>query len=80
MVDRKKLYMPIGRTIVVDGRTWKYKIGRQNVVARSFDSKEKRVIDFCKLTGTSWSDIERGQWRGGFSIEPKEIAVWLKST
>jgi hypothetical protein len=66
------------RKIVVNQREWKYQIGQQNVIARAVDNRESRTIDFSKLTGLSWNDIEKGEWKGWFHITPKEIANWLK--
>jgi hypothetical protein len=67
------------RNIVVDGRPWKYRIGRGMVVARSDDDKmESRKIDFSDLTGLSNSDIENMMHNRGFRITPKIIAAWLR--
>lgn len=66
------------RTINIDGRIWRWKVGRNNVVARAQDNDEKRVVDFSKLTGLDWYSIERGQWKGGFKITPGMVADWLQ--
>ena len=54
------------RTIAMDGRTWRYKIGRGSVVARSDDLK--CVTTFYRLTG-AFEDVQ---------ITPKHIAGWLR--
>jgi len=68
------------RTIVVDGRTWKWGVGKQNIIVRAQDNNESRHIDFSTLTGLSWTEIERGQWKRWFKITPKHIAAWLNNS
>jgi hypothetical protein len=67
------------RNIVVDGRPWKYRIGRGTVVARSDDDKfETRKIDFSTLTGIDWNSVENMVHNRGFRITPRIIANWLR--
>lgn len=69
------------RKIVVNEKTYKYRIGRQNVVIVDTDSKGEKgkiVVDFSKLTGWSWDTIERGMNKGYFSITPKQIADYIE--
>lgn len=65
------------RNINVDSVAWRYRIGKQNVVARSGDIVRK--IDFSSLTGLSWAEIDRAEWKRYFHITPKAIANWLDS-
>lgn len=67
------------RKIVVDGREWKYKIGRQHVVANAVDNNEKQLVDFSALMGYSWDEIDSMRRRHGLHITPKTIADWLRS-
>ena len=67
------------RKIVVNGREWRYKIGFANVVARTENPKVVKYVDFSTLTGFSWIDIERAEWKKYFHITPKQIADWLRS-
>lgn len=63
------------RKINIRNEEWKYKIGKFNVVAKK--EKETIVINLSELTCISWDEIERGVWKGYFSITPKHIANWL---
>ncbi|MHA2062875.1 MAG: hypothetical protein ACXABY_00640 [Candidatus Thorarchaeota archaeon] len=65
------------RKVVVDSGEWKWKLGRNSVIARHVETKESRVVDLSALTGLSWGDVERGFWKGGLSITPRFIAAWL---
>lgn len=62
----------------VGGKIWKYRIGRQNVVA--FCGNEKKVEKIWKIKGVSPETFERGQWKktSDGMLFPKEIAEWLK--
>jgi len=66
------------RKIIVDEKLWWWKFIKSKVVAYSDETKEKRVIDLSTLTGQSWNDIERGEWKHYFSVTPKEVEKWLK--
>jgi len=67
------------RKIIINGDTYKYIIGKGNVVIWA-PNKKKIVVDFSTLTGRSWDAIERGQWkntRDGM-ITPKDIANYIQ--
>lgn len=68
------------RKIVVDGVQWLYRIGKHNVTAMCVRTRERKTIDFSKLTGMEWDTIEKGMWRRWFHITPKQIATWLSNT
>lgn len=67
------------RKISVNDVEWRFKIGKQNVVARNAETGKSKVINFHHLTGLSWNEIDRGKWKGWFSITPKQIANWLNN-
>lgn len=67
------------RTITVNRREWKYKIGRSFIVANAIDNNEKRLDDLPTVTGLTWDEIERGKWKQYLHITPKMIADWLKN-
>ena len=65
------------RKIVVYNKEYQYRIGKQNVVIRC-DGKKFSVVDFSKLTGMSWNDIERGEWERQFHIKPNQVATHIR--
>jgi len=64
------------RKIIVNGKEYTYMIGRSNVVIRN--EEKKIVVDFSTLTGISWPNIERGQWKKYFHIQPHHVANFIK--
>lgn len=64
------------RKIVVDGAMWRYRIGRSGVEART--PSRKFYDQLPAVTGMTWYDIERGQWKRWFSVTPKTIAEWIR--
>jgi len=70
------------RKIVVNNKTYKYRIGRQNVVIVediNEGEENKTVVSFSTLTNMSPNDIERAKWKRYFSITPSDIANYIKS-
>ncbi len=65
------------RKIVIGEKEWKYQIGKDNVVARCGSVVE--TIDYSKLNGISWDDIERACWKKNFHITPKVISEWISN-
>ncbi len=41
------------------------------------ETGEKKTIGLDKLTGLSWTDIERGHWKKWFCITPKDVENWI---
>ncbi len=65
------------RKIVVEGVELEYLVGKSNVIVRS-SGDWKLVAPFTEVTGMTWYDIERDQWKGNFSITPVMIAKLLE--
>ena len=67
------------RKIVVNNKTYKYRIGRQNVVIveNGTTEKNKMVVDFSTLKTMSWDTVERAIHKRYFSISPKDIANYI---
>jgi hypothetical protein len=60
------------RKIHLFGKVWEYIIGNGRIVIWSPDGK-KYLTDMSEVSGWSWTDIERGTWKGYFSITPQMI-------
>jgi len=67
------------RKIVVNGKTFQYRIGKESVVFRN-THKKSFFADFSEITGWSWNDIERGMWKKYFSITPHQIADYIRKS
>jgi hypothetical protein len=65
------------RKLVIDNKDYKYFIGKSNVVIKDSEDK-KTVVDFSKLTGLAWHEIERQQWKRCFSITPRTVTEYIK--
>ena len=65
------------RPITVGGMNWRYRVGKHYCVAKAEDTGEGRKISLADLTGMSWSDVDRGQWKRWFHVTPKQVADWL---
>ena len=65
------------RTITVAGKVWKYRIGKNFVVAKAADTGEGKKVKLTDLTGMSFETIERAVWKRYFHVTPKQIATWL---
>jgi hypothetical protein len=68
-----------GRLLVVDGKRWKWRLGRANVVAYCEDG-EKRVSPAHIVKNVSADEWERRQWKhmSNASITPNDVANWLR--
>lgn len=62
------------RKITVDGQVYRYKVGRGAVKVDGMPH-----VDFSRLTGWSWNDIERGTWKRYFSITPRHVRQFILS-
>ena len=60
-------------------RVWKWRVGRQTVVARC--GELKRLIPIWKLTGyTELNGYEHDKHKGTIHVTPKLVADWLFNT
>lgn len=66
------------RHIVVDGREWKYKCGRQSVVANAIDNNEKRCAGYAEVANMDHYAVEHDRHKRNFHLTPKQIADWLR--
>lgn len=66
------------RKIIVDGREWKYKIGKSYCVANAIDNNEKKLIHLAKLAGVDQHTFERALYKHTFHITPAMVADWIK--
>lgn len=66
------------RKIVVDGVEYKWIYGKTTVVIRDADNAVVDKVLLTKLTGWSWADIERAQYKRYFKITPVQIADWIQ--
>lgn len=69
----------IMRRIVVDGQTFKWKVGRSNI-SFVLPGGLRSYASFVEVTGVDWNEIERGQWKRYFKITPKQVADFIRRT
>lgn len=63
------------RTIVVNNRTWKWRVGKGSVVAKDQDTGKGKFIAISDLNGKTDADKFSGDfWR----VTPRDIARWLR--
>ena len=67
------------RSITVNGKVWKYRIGKGNLVAKDEEANKSYTINFADLTGWNWTEIEREQDDKRFHITPRQVADWIKT-
>jgi len=72
------------RKIVVNGKTWEWRVGRSNVVLKL--DKQKHIVKFEEIVyhrcgfneRAAHEYVERGQRKRYFHITPADIAYYLK--
>lgn len=67
------------RKIVVQGVEYEYKVGRSYVDIRPPEGA-RMTPDLREVTGLTWDEIERGQWKRYFSVTPKQIKEYIEGT
>ncbi len=72
----KKKKTRYNRKAHIQGREWRWFVGRWNIAFLGPD-REKFYASFNDVTGKSSDEIERGQWKGYFSITPFEVKQYL---
>jgi len=65
------------RKIVVDDKTYWWLIGGAYIIIWD-EEKKKYFFNLSEFTGWSWNEIERGHWKGYFSIKPKFVAEQIR--
>lgn len=66
------------RKIVVDGVEYKWIYGHTTVVIRDADNAVVAKPLLTEITGWSWADIERAQYKSYLKITPVQIADWIQ--
>lgn len=69
-----------GRKIVVDGKTFTYRVGERSTVIHDAEGKRFDLIDNNVLRGVSPDTFARGQWKrsGDGVVAPSRLAEFLK--
>lgn len=62
------------RNINIDGKIWRWKVGRGAVSIRDPENKHS-YVDFTTLTGIE--DVERTSWKGNLHIQPKHVRNYI---
>ncbi len=65
------------RKITVGGTDYEYKVGLVHVDIRPPEGA-RMTPDLREVTGWTWDEIERGQWKGGFSVRPQQIKDYIE--
>jgi hypothetical protein len=67
------------RRIEVDGVTWRYRFGCDNVVIVLRNGK-KVIVNYSTLTGRTPDLIERGQWKGTSDgmVTPEHVRHYIR--
>ena len=60
------------RNLHIGDEVWSWRVGRTHVVIRNPERKSF-IVDFSKLTGMSWQDVERGLWKNWLHITPQMV-------
>ena len=81
MIDRER-FKKRGRTILVGEVIWRFKVGKQSVIA--YSEHGERLCEHCYvLKGLHSPDIyDRGQWKktSDGMITPKDVHTWIKGS
>ena len=67
----------MARSIVIDGKTYRYTIGDSFVRITGPDGKS-RAFDFLEVTGMSWDAIDLDQGKRTLSIIPSDIETFIR--
>lgn len=67
------------RKLVVDGETWEYMIGKNNVVLRNPRDEKKMILTLEKVTGRSSDTIEKGRKKGTSDgmVTPADLKTFI---
>ena len=65
------------RKINIQGREYKYKIGKGDIVIIT-PSNKKHITNQSIVSGISWENLERGYWKGWFKgVTPSMIKQYI---
>lgn len=68
---RRKIHLP-------NGKVWSYKIGNLYVHIRDPEGNTTEAT-VSAITGESWSDIERAEWKGYWKgVSPSQIRAFIE--
>lgn len=60
------------------GEVWTYRVGNGLVLVRPPDLHTTYHVSLTEITGMSWDDLERGQWKGWWSgMGPQEVKDYI---
>lgn len=68
------------RSIVVDGITWRYRVGRVFVVAKS-ETGTRKTAHAAAVVGVTPDEFDRAKWKGSMlcAVTPSHVAAWLRT-
>ena len=69
-----------GRELIVQGKNWKWQLGRTNVVAYC-ENGTKLVAPAWTVKGVSPDVYERGRWKrnSDASVLPSDVVKWIEN-
>lgn len=65
------------RVINVDGKVWRFKVGRSHVVFQAPNGR-KSVAPCADVAGFTPTEWERGRWKGYAAVVPSNVADWIR--
>ncbi len=66
------------RKIVVGEQEFHYQVGRSYINIRLPDGS-RVTPSLPEVTGLSWDEVERGQWKRWFSVTPANIREYIEN-
>lgn len=62
-----------------DGEVWSWRCGHAYVQIRTPDNQTNYKVPLPDITGWSWSELERGEWKGYWpGITPQEVKDYIE--
>jgi hypothetical protein len=65
------------RKLTLESGVWEFQVGSSNLSVRSPQGK-RTTVDFSKLTGLSWEQIENLQDNKGFAVSPGDVRKFIE--
>ena len=66
------------RKIVVNDRTYFWRVGRGSTVVIRDDEGKSRHINCATILGVTNDEYERGQWKRYLGVTPFYVAKWIR--